>query len=187
MGVGRRMAMKLAGSAISICHSAPNLSRSSVKAGPGAALELGAGTFHGSPVRSVSTPNRAAFLSGAVSTLFLSAWLVALRSRHPTSIRLPTSTHVELLVRPDTLIIVEPPRINPRAAEPPYRQIANWLRGRIEAGDFRPEVDPLPSEKELVETFEVARETARRAVAVLRDEGLVRTVPQRGTYVIEHK
>jgi GntR family transcriptional regulator len=97
------------------------------------------------------------------------------------------STHVEGGQRPDTLIIVEPPRINPRAAEPPYRQIANWLRGRIEAGDFRPGIDPLPSEKELVETFEVARETARRAVAVLRDEGLVRTVPQRGTYVIDRK
>jgi GntR family transcriptional regulator len=93
--------------------------------------------------------------------------------------------HVELYIRPGTLIIVEPPKINPRAAEPPYRQIASWLRVRIEAGEFRPEIDPLPSEKELGELFEVARETARRAVAVLRDEGLVRTVPQRGTYVID--
>lgn len=111
--------------------------------------------------------------------------LAALRSQYTTSIRLCTSTHVELDRRPGTLIIVEPPKINPRAAEPPYRQIANWLRGRIEAGDFRPGIDPLPSEKELGETFEVARETARRAVAVLRDEGLVRTVPQRGTYVVD--
>ncbi|MGN6175829.1 MAG: GntR family transcriptional regulator [Streptosporangiaceae bacterium] len=31
--------------------------------------------------------------------------------------------------------------------------------------------------------FGVARDTARRAVQVLRDEGLVVTVPQRGTYV----
>jgi GntR family transcriptional regulator len=79
---------------------------------------------------------------------------------------------------------VEPPAINPRAAEPPYRQIAAWLRARIEAGEFRPGLDPLPSEKDLQETFEVARDTARRAIAVLRDEGLVQTIPQRGTYVV---
>jgi GntR family transcriptional regulator len=34
-----------------------------------------------------------------------------------------------------------------------------------------------------VEMFEVSRDTARRAVALLREEGLVVTVPQRGTYV----
>ena len=54
----------------------------------------------------------------------------------------------------------EAPKINPRAAEPPYRQIAAWLRGRIEAGEFRPGEDPLPSEKDLQETFEVSRDTA---------------------------
>ncbi len=75
------------------------------------------------------------------------------------------------------------PEINPRGAEPPYRQIAAWLRARIEAGEFRPGEDPLPSEKDLVDMFGVARDTARRAVAVLRDEGLVETIPQRGTYV----
>jgi DNA-binding GntR family transcriptional regulator len=35
----------------------------------------------------------------------------------------------------------------------------------------------------VVETWEVARSTARRAIALLREEGLVDTVPQRGTYV----
>jgi GntR family transcriptional regulator len=77
----------------------------------------------------------------------------------------------------------EPPKINPRAPEPPYRQIAAWLRARIEVGEFPPDV-PLPSETELRETFEVSRDTARRAVAVLRDEGLIVTVPQRGSYVV---
>jgi GntR family transcriptional regulator len=79
---------------------------------------------------------------------------------------------------------VEPPVINPTAADPPYKQIAGWLRARIEAGEFPPDV-PLPSEKTLVDLFGVARDTARRAVQALRDEGLVRTVPQRGTYVID--
>jgi GntR family transcriptional regulator len=82
---------------------------------------------------------------------------------------------------------VDVPKINPRAAEPPYRQIAAWLRGRIEAGEFEPGIDPLPSEKDLVDLFGVARDTARRAVEVLRDEGLVVTIPQRGTYVIEKR
>jgi DNA-binding GntR family transcriptional regulator len=77
---------------------------------------------------------------------------------------------------------VEVPEISPRAAEPPYRQIAGWLRARIEAGEFRAGLDPLPSEKDLTDLFGVARDTARRAVQVLRDEGLVVTVPQRGTY-----
>lgn len=76
------------------------------------------------------------------------------------------------------------PQINPRGALPPYRQIAAWLRSRIEAGEFRPGEDPLPSEKDLVNLFGVARDTARRAVEALRDEGLVETIPQRGTYIL---
>jgi DNA-binding GntR family transcriptional regulator len=81
------------------------------------------------------------------------------------------------------------PQINPRGVLPPYRQIAAWLRSRIEAGEFRPGEDPLPSEKDLVDLFGVARDTARRAVEALRDEGLVETIPHRGTYVLpaEHR
>jgi GntR family transcriptional regulator len=90
---------------------------------------------------------------------------------------------IEVCPSRDTFPYVEPPVINPAAPDPPYRQIAGWLRARIEAGEFLPDV-PLPSEKTLVDLFGVARDTARRAVQALRDEGLVRTVPQRGTYVI---
>jgi DNA-binding GntR family transcriptional regulator len=76
------------------------------------------------------------------------------------------------------------PEINPRSAVPPYRQIAAWLRSRIEANEFRPGEDPLPSEKDLVDLFGVARDTARRAIRLLRDKGLVETIPQRGSYVL---
>jgi GntR family transcriptional regulator len=76
------------------------------------------------------------------------------------------------------------PEINRRGAVPPHRQIAAWLRTRIDAGEFRPDEDPLPSEKDLVGLFGVARDTARRAVQVLRDEGRVVTIPHRGTYVV---
>ena len=73
-------------------------------------------------------------------------------------------------------------RIDPLAPIPPYRQIAAILKRRILSGQYPPN-SRIPTESELVETYEVARTTARRAVGALRDEGLVYTVPQRGTYV----
>jgi DNA-binding GntR family transcriptional regulator len=75
-------------------------------------------------------------------------------------------------------------RIDPLAPVPPYRQIAAILKRRILSGQYPPHTR-IPTESELVETYEVARTTARRAAAALRDEGLVYTVPQRGTYVVE--
>ena len=73
-------------------------------------------------------------------------------------------------------------RIDPIAPLPPYRQIADILRRRIESGQYQPDTR-IPTESELVGAFEVARTTARRAIAVLREEGLIYTVPQRGSYV----
>jgi DNA-binding GntR family transcriptional regulator len=73
-------------------------------------------------------------------------------------------------------------RIDPIAPVPPYRQIAEIIRRRIESGQYGPDTR-IPTESEIVEEFEVARTTARRAVSVLRDEGLVYTVPNRGSYV----
>jgi len=73
-------------------------------------------------------------------------------------------------------------RIDPIAPVPPYRQLAGILRRRIESGLYPPD-SRIPTESEIVEEFEVARTTARRAVGVLRDDGLIYTVPQRGSYV----
>ena len=73
-------------------------------------------------------------------------------------------------------------RIDPLGPLPPYRQIAAILRRRIESGQYPPDTR-IPTESELVDAFEVARTTARRAIAVLREEGLIYTVPQRGSYV----
>jgi GntR family transcriptional regulator len=77
------------------------------------------------------------------------------------------------------------PEINKRGPVPPHRIVADWLRKQITAGQWQPMEDPLPSEQKLSDHLDVARDTVRRAVAVLRDEGLVITVPQRGTYVTE--
>lgn len=65
---------------------------------------------------------------------------------------------------------------------PPYRQIADQLRAKIEAGRYQPG-DALPSEKALGQTYGVARETARRAMRTLREEGYAVTIPGRGSYV----
>ena len=65
---------------------------------------------------------------------------------------------------------------------PPYLQIAAIIKRGILSGQYLPDTR-IPTESELVETYEVARSTARRAVAALREEGLVYTVQERGTYV----
>jgi GntR family transcriptional regulator len=74
-------------------------------------------------------------------------------------------------------------RIDPTGRVPPYRQIAEILTARITSGEY-PKGSRIPSESELVEEFEVARSTARRSVAVLREAGLVETEPTRGSYVV---
>jgi len=77
----------------------------------------------------------------------------------------------------------QPPELFYGAPETLSSQVAAWLRTRILAGDFEPDRDPLPSEKQLIEMFGISRPTARRAIEILREEGLVYTLPQRGSYV----
>lgn len=79
---------------------------------------------------------------------------------------------------------MDAPEINYRAELPPHRQIASWLQTRIDRGDLLPD-QPIDSEKDLMDTFGVARTTVRRAIAYLRETGAVRTVPGRGSYVNE--
>jgi GntR family transcriptional regulator len=79
---------------------------------------------------------------------------------------------------------MDAPKINRRGPVPPYLQIAAWLRSQAAAGAY-PEDVPLPPEKELAEALDVSRDAVRHALAVLRDEGLVYTVPARGTYVTD--
>ncbi|MQY13742.1 Mannosyl-D-glycerate transport/metabolism system repressor MngR [Streptomyces sp. RB5] len=65
---------------------------------------------------------------------------------------------------------------------PPYRQIAAILRDRIATGEIPPG-RRIPSLVELEAEFAVARDTLRKAVQVLKDEGLVETVTGMGIYV----
>ncbi|MHA6617432.1 TetR/AcrR family transcriptional regulator C-terminal domain-containing protein [Pseudonocardia sp. DLS-67] len=66
--------------------------------------------------------------------------------------------------------------------EPPYLRIATAIRHRIETGALRPG-DRVPSTRQVVRDFGVAMATATRALAVLRDRGLVVTRPGSGTVV----
>jgi len=72
--------------------------------------------------------------------------------------------------------------VDPDSATPIYVQVAGILRSRIEAGQLLPD-RPVPSETQLQQEFGVARGTARKAIALLRDQGLVVTVKGRGSYV----
>ncbi len=72
--------------------------------------------------------------------------------------------------------------IDPDSATPVYVQVAEILRARIEAGTLQPD-RPVPSESQLQQEFGIARGTARKGIALLREQGLVVTVRGRGSFV----
>ncbi|WP_282692025.1 GntR family transcriptional regulator [Streptomyces sp. CC208A] len=65
---------------------------------------------------------------------------------------------------------------------PKYQRIADELRTAIHSGDFAPG-DRLPGENDLMSTYDVARMTARQALAVLRGEGLTEARKGAGVFV----
>jgi DNA-binding GntR family transcriptional regulator len=65
-----------------------------------------------------------------------------------------------------------------------WRQVADHIAHRIEAGELRPGAR-LEGERELAEQLGVAVGTVRRAVEDLRERGLVVTLPAKGTYIAE--
>lgn len=67
---------------------------------------------------------------------------------------------------------------------PPYLQLAAILREAVKRGDYEPG-RPIPSESRLMQEHGLSRDTVRKAVRVLVDEGLVEVVFGRGVYVKE--
>ncbi|MDQ1677811.1 MAG: hypothetical protein QOC93_2955 [Actinomycetota bacterium] len=65
---------------------------------------------------------------------------------------------------------------------PPYLQVAEDLRASIDAGEFQPG-EKLPSGRDLSRRYGVALMTMQRAIALLRDEGLVASYQGRGVFV----
>ncbi len=72
--------------------------------------------------------------------------------------------------------------IDPSAPEPVYEQLAAQLRERIVSGEYPPR-SAIPSITRLCQETGLAVGTVRKAIAVLVDEGLVSTVPGKGSYV----
>ncbi len=66
---------------------------------------------------------------------------------------------------------------------PAYARIISDIRDRIIRGDLQPG-DLVPSEQSIVNTWGVSRGTVVRALAELRAEGLIETVPGVGTRVL---
>lgn len=73
--------------------------------------------------------------------------------------------------------------IDHEAETPPFAQLAAILRAQIESGELRPG-RALPSLTYLMQHYGLSRNTVRRAIAVLTEEGLVRTRPGWGTFVV---
>lgn len=67
-------------------------------------------------------------------------------------------------------------------AELAYVQVANDIERRIRSGELAPGVR-LRSERDLAEHYGRSYVTVRRAMAVLRDRGLIVTIHGRGTFV----
>lgn len=73
--------------------------------------------------------------------------------------------------------------IDHEAETPPFAQLAGILRAQIESGELRPG-RALPSLTQLMQYYGLSRNTVRRSIAVLAEEGLVRTRPGWGTFVV---
>jgi GntR family transcriptional regulator len=72
----------------------------------------------------------------------------------------------------------------PREQTPPYRRIAAELRSRIKAGGLKPG-EQVPSATEICEAYGVSRNTALRALKLLRDEGLIVVEQGWGSFVAD--
>jgi GntR family transcriptional regulator len=74
--------------------------------------------------------------------------------------------------------------INPLDDRPLVRQVAALLRERIATGKLRPG-DRVPGSTQLQDEFHISSTTARQALDLLRNEGLVTVVSGKGTFVRE--
>ncbi len=74
--------------------------------------------------------------------------------------------------------------IGKESATPLYEQICVYVREAIQSGKYKPG-DLLPSEADFQKYFSVSRITVRRALKLLCDEGVLRSVQGKGTYVNE--
>ena len=70
--------------------------------------------------------------------------------------------------------------------KPRYQQLKDFIIDQISSGKLQPS-DRVPSENDLVETKNVSRMTANRALRELNDEGYVERIAGRGTFVSDYR
>jgi GntR family transcriptional regulator len=70
---------------------------------------------------------------------------------------------------------------------PYYLQLVEILRQIIQDSLSGEDTECLPSENELVNTYQVSRATVRQALSLLEREGLVHKVRGKGTYIAKHR
>jgi GntR family transcriptional regulator len=76
------------------------------------------------------------------------------------------------------------PEFQPSHMRHLYVQVAEHIKARIDAGELAPGAK-LPPERELAHEYQVAYNTIRAAMALLRDQGVIVTLHGKGTYVAE--
>jgi DNA-binding GntR family transcriptional regulator len=64
---------------------------------------------------------------------------------------------------------------------PPYRQLADVLRTEITEGRLN---GRLPGERRLAQEYDVAINTVRKAIAILREEGRIESVHGLGSFAV---
>ena len=76
--------------------------------------------------------------------------------------------------------------INPYDPLPKYQQLVNILKQKIEDGDLK-ENQPIPSERDLEELYNISRTTIRQAVSILSRQGYIYSEHGKGTFVSPQK
>jgi DNA-binding GntR family transcriptional regulator len=74
----------------------------------------------------------------------------------------------------------------PREPVLPAQRVVDDIRGKITAGELVPG-DHLASVAMMGADYGVSRTTVLKALGILRDEGLIYTVPRWGSFVAERK
>lgn len=82
--------------------------------------------------------------------------------------------------------VLDPAAIDRDAPLPLYHQLRQALLEPLERGRWK-EGDPIPSEREICDTYGVSRITVRRAVNELVREGFLESYQGRGTFVARPK
>jgi DNA-binding GntR family transcriptional regulator len=75
-----------------------------------------------------------------------------------------------------------PMTLNPRSPIPLFQQVADIVRAEIESGELA-ENEPITSQAELTERFQVARGTVSKALKSLQADGVLFLVVGRGLWV----